>query len=302
MSTHEHFHSFLQSKINAQILYCTTCGVYRIQNNLLIKPSTFNVKIDTDSLMTFTSIFHQIKNIQPIPKIPLLYSKLRINGINMIKYIANNYELDERIFHSSIMLMDELYTRKNFNEDIQSIAMACLVLVMKFSELSEKAVAIQNTLFSLTSNHNKDNNFYKRIEEKILKAIDYNLNYYTAYDILSILLYNGIVFEDENNKKINQIYLTCILQLNNLVEKSYFLNFSSLQISFSIVFLIRTVFGLELRKDIFKELYGYPFECFETCYNFLRSKMKVEKCHKKSSTDRKPSNSQESVSTNTERI
>ena len=37
----------------------------------------------------------------------------------MIKYIANNYELDERIFHSSIMLMDELYTRKNFNENVK---------------------------------------------------------------------------------------------------------------------------------------------------------------------------------------
>ena len=95
------------------------------------------------------------------------------------------------------------------------------------------------------------------------------------------------------NKKIIQAYKQRHL---------FSIDLLSLQISFSIVFLIRTVFGLELRKDIFKELYGYPFECFETCYNFLRSKMKVEKCHKKSSTDRKPSNSQESVSTNTERI
>ena len=294
MSTSEHFHSYIQSTANPIAFYCKVCGSFSFLNTSSIKPSTFKVPVHIDPLSTFSLV---LSLERPPPKASIIYTKFRINGINMIKYLSTTFDLDEKIYHSSIYLMDMLYIDKKFTDDIPTIAISCVILIVKFNENFDKAMSIQNSIINMSNRHNEDNNFYKRMEMRILAAIDYNLSFYTADDILSLLLYNGVVFDDEDKSKIEKIYLTSLLQLNGLIEKSFFVNFSPLQMAFSVVFLIRSVFGMEIRKDIFTALYGYPFESFESCYKFLKSKMRIEK-----TKSRTPSSSNKKSTTKTEKI
>ena len=204
------------------------------------------------------------------------YLNIRIYGIEKIKYLCNNFELDEKIFHSSIYLMDFLYIQKEISDDIIKISFCCFILCIKFYENGIKTQHIMKKIF----NNDEEKKMYVCLEQKILFLIEYNMYFWTTYDILSFLLENGITFSYEkdfllkNNINVNQLNLNCFLQLNKLVEKKFYIKFNPIDLAFSIIFLIREKYVLDDLILLFEEIYGIQFN--KKCLEFLKTKVKLK--------------------------
>lgn len=204
------------------------------------------------------------------------YLNIRINGVEKIKYLCNKFELDEKIFHSSIYLMDFLYIQKEISDDILKISFCCFILCLKFYENGNKTQYIIKKIFD----NEEEKKIYIFLEQKILFLIEYNMCFWTTYDILSFLLENGITFSYEkdfllkNNINVNQLNLNCFLQLNKLVEKKFYIKFNPIDLAFSIIFLIREKYVLDDLILLFEEIYGIQFD--KKCLEFLKTKVKLK--------------------------
>ena len=86
---------------------------------------------------------------------------------------------------------------------------------------------------------------YNVIEQNILKVVDYKLNFVTVFDIMNDILHKGILFIDENTRMIDKIYLSCLVQLNAIVENKIILNYKETDIVFSIIAFTRELYGLK---------------------------------------------------------
>ena len=209
-------------------------------------------------------------------KISPSYLNIRIKGIEKIKSLCNEYELDEIIIHSSIYLMDFLYTQKEISDDILKISFSCFILCLKFNENGIKAQKIMEKIF--VNEENKK--IYVFLELKILFLIEYNMCFWTTFDILYFLLENGITFSYEkdfllkNNINVKQLNLNCFILLNKIVEKKYYLKFNPIDLAFSIIFLIREKYVLDDLKLLFEEIYGIQIN--KKCFEFLKTKIKFK--------------------------
>ena len=204
------------------------------------------------------------------------YLNIRINGVEKIKYLCNKFELDEKIFHSSIYLMDFLYIQKEISDDILKISFCCFILCLKFYENGNKTQYIIKKIFD----NEEEKKIYIFLEQKILFLIEYNMCFWTTYDILSFLLENGITFSYEkdfllkNNINVKQLNLNCFILLNKIVEKKYYLKFNPIDLAFSIIFLIREKYVLDDLILLFEEIYGIQFD--KKCLEFLKTKVKLK--------------------------
>ena len=204
------------------------------------------------------------------------YLNIRINGVEKIKYLCNKFELDEKIFHSSIYLMDFLYIQKEISDDIIKISFCCFILCLKFYENGIKTQHIMKKIF----NNEEEKKIYVFLEQKILFLIEYNMCFWTTYDILSFLLENGITFSYEkdfllnNNINDNKLNFNCFVQLNKFVEKKFYLKFNPIDLAFSIIFLIREKYALDDLILLFEEIYGIQIN--KKCLEFLKTKIKFK--------------------------
>ena len=99
----------------------------------------------------------------------------------------------------------------------------------------------------------------------------------TAFDIMNELLYNGIIFNDDDNiRSIEKIYMNCLLQLNALVEKNIFIEYTPVQISFAIVAFNRELYGLSDKSSFFESVYNISESLYEGCLKMLRTKVKIK--------------------------
>ena len=196
---------------------------------------------------------------------------IRPVGIKIIKYLSTKNELDENIFHSSIYLLDYLYIQKKYVNDIQKAAIACVIIMTKFKGDGVKAKMIEREMISNIKDFS-----YNDIERNILQVIDYKLNYVTMYDIMNDVLYRGIVFIDENTRILDKIYLSCLVQLNAIVENKMCLNYKETDIVFSIIAFTRELYGMEDRSYVFEEIYGVRYD--RKCYSEIKKRTHVKKC------------------------
>ena len=203
-----------------------------------------------------------------------LYKDIRINGVNIIKNFCNTFQLDQRIFYSSIYLMDELFINKKFTQDISKTSYHCVLICLKFFENGNFSTNVMNSL--------NYENFDSHLEIEILKSIDYNLYFFTAYDILNVLLDNKILFSYEkeflrnHNVEITNVYFNCFIQLFKLVDKKFYIRFTSIELAFSIIAFVRKAFGLEDLHILFGQIYSFKYENYSKCFEFLLTKLKIK--------------------------
>ena len=267
-------HTFVPSSIKHNISFCIKCGCLSINSLTTVKPPQFINKPDTDPLSTFSLLNNalsnkKISNGKGLCKL----SNFRPPIISIIKYVSNKYELDEKVYHSSIYLMDYLRLEMNYMDDFKVTTLVCIILVTKFIGDAEKGRAMERELFTLRGDRT-----YPQREGTILKLIGYKMNFVTAFDIMTDVLYNGIIFSDDDNTRcVDKIYLNCLLQLNAFVEKQLFLSYTPIQIVFAIVSFNRELYGLNDRTDLFEKIYNIRESLYEDCLKKLRTKVKVQR-------------------------
>ena len=267
-------HTFVPSSIKHNISFCIKCGCLSINSLTTVKPSQFINKPDTDPLSTFSLLNNALSNKKfSNGKGLCKLSNFRPPIISIIKYVSNKYELDEKVYHSSIYLMDYLRLEMNYMDDFKVTTLVCIILVTKFIGDAEKGRAMERELFTLRGDRT-----YPQREGTILKLIGYKMNFVTAFDIMTDVLYNGIIFSDDDNTRcVDKIYLNCLLQLNAFVEKQLFLSYTPIQIVFAIVSFNRELYGLNDRTDLFEKIYNIRESLYEDCLKKLRTKVKVQR-------------------------
>ena len=244
-------------------------------NNSFSKARKKDNNIEIDKTDIFNIILNYSKEEKKIRCKPnALYKDIRINGVNIIRKFCNTFQLDQKIYYSSIYLMDELFINKKFTQDISKTSYHCVLICLKFFENGNFSTNIINSL----NNENFDSN----LEIEILKSINYNLYFFTAYDILNLLLDNEILFSYEkeflriHNIETSNVYFNCFIQLYKLVDKKFYIKFTSIELAFSIIAFIRKSFGLEDLHILFGQIYSFKYENYSKCFEFLLTKLKVK--------------------------
>ena len=267
-------HTFVPSSIKESISFCSKCGCLSFNSLTTLKPPQFINKPDTDPLSTFSLLNISLSNKKfSSAKGLCKLSNFRPPIISIIKYVSNKYELDEKIYHLSIYLMDYLRLEMNYMDDFKVTTLVCIILVTKFIGDAVKGRAMERDLFTM-----RGDSTYSQREETILKLIGYKLNFVTSFDIMTDVLYNGIMFSDDDSTQcVDKIYLNCLLQLNAFVEKQIFLNYTPIQIVFAIVAFNRELYGLKDRRDLFEKIYNISESSYGDCLKMLRTKVKVQR-------------------------
>ena len=142
-------HTFVPSSIKHNISFCIKCGCLSINSLTTVKPPQFINKPDTDPLSTFSLLNNALSNKKfSNGKGLCKLSNFRPPIISIIKYVSNKYELDEKVYHSSIYLMDYLRLEMNYMDDFKVTTLVCIILVTKFIGDAEKGRAIERELFT----------------------------------------------------------------------------------------------------------------------------------------------------------
>ena len=194
----------------------------------------------------------------------------------MLKEILINYSLSDKTFHLAISLLDSIFMKINAINEMNIIAIFCLIIASKFIEND----SFKSTL--LEQNYSKQiSSNYKNDEIYILKLIDYNLNITTAYDVLNLILtQQNILFDGEEKKNKFSTHHMAIVYLNKLIENEIILSLNPIEIAFGIIQLIRKRLKLvpenkEIYKLFFKDYNNKNFtKAYLIFYNLFCNKNK----------------------------
>ena len=249
----------------------------KVDDNFDIKNN--NIFNELEPIDLFNQMLNCIMKKNKISNNPTTYySNIRIYGVNIIKSICKQYNLNDKVYHSSINLLDDLYINKKYSEDIQKVSFVCLIITIKMIEKGDYSVKLIDYIIQ---NHKL--NFYSFFERDIIQIMNYEIIFYSAFDILSFLLENGIIFSPEKeylrkyNINVKNVYFNCFQYLNKLVEKKIFIKFHPIEIAFSIISLIREIYGLTDIHILFERIYHFQFDNHEKCLQNLKSKIKINK-------------------------
>jgi hypothetical protein len=154
------------------------------------------------------------------------------------------------------------------------------LLVVKFAENDPMVPDLCR--FSITQNDYYDLKDVRKYENHCIKFLDYKLDFFTSYDILTYIINIGLFFNDEihSDYPVEKVFLYAYKLLNHFVFNNLSLKFNPLQIGISIMCLTRERFKFdEERTDFLLNFYGYKKDYFYECMNVIKleeiSKMNI---------------------------
>lgn len=266
INKHLCYHQYLISNNKENVFLCPN-----------INDSNLNRNSDIDDyFMIFQNLMTNIIDFSILYLSKKDYIKKRKKTILMLKEILINYSLSDKTFHLAISLLDSIFMKINAINEMNIIAIFCLIIASKFIEND----SFKSTL--LEQNYSKQiSSNYKNDEIYILKLIDYNLNITTAYDVLNLILtQQNILFDGEEKKNKFSTHHMAIVYLNKLIENEIILTLNPIEISFGIIQLIRKRLKLipenkEIYKLFFKDYNNKNFtKAYLIFYNLFCNKNK----------------------------
>ena len=190
--------------------------------------------------------------------------------LNMKKFLIK-YNFEYKILFIAVYFMDNILFKLNFHsKDLDSIAIGCLILAVKFYDKNGKIPNLNFFQEILPNYSNFTLNEIKKIEILCLKYLNYNLNFPQPLNFIEILLLNGIVFTND------LIYLNVNSKIYNLPFKIYekiilanadYLKFNPFYLAFAFVAVSRKLFSLEKWNTFFNSIFNVSFEEIEYIYN-----------------------------------
>ena len=282
MNKKECFHNhLLKYKNNIFICKKCCCFCYQSKNKFhaFIKPIEYNLNYE----VYFPEIINKLKekfNNDNSLKFNDLYKKNRIKIVNYLKNLSkkniNNNNLN--VFYLSMTLIDKLNKNipKITNEILDYISCSCFILSRKFIDI-DKNLKINYNVFKTILSEGKylNPNKLREYETFVLQKFSYNLLFPSTFTILNYVFFGGFIIKQEIEERkeiINKIYESSIQLLNKCLENDEISeNFSKFQIVFSVIFIIRKNFNLNIEKSkkIIKKFYNIYFNYYEECVNFI---------------------------------
>ena len=98
-------------------------------------------------------------------------------------------------FYLSLYYIDIIFSKNEIITCFELNSLSCLVLATKFCENDSIIPTLNHFLFISKLNYSVDD--LKKNEIKCLQLLSYKLCYISSYQYTNLLLFNGIVFDDE---------------------------------------------------------------------------------------------------------
>ena len=226
-----------------------------------------------------------------------IYLKKRKMLLIKLQKLVKIFDFCDDTFYQCLFYLDT-FLSKDINEDMAKRKLlynliGYFLCAAKFGEkdIFEPQFGSFNQLSS--SNYLSSDKIAK-YETLCLKRINFNLFSYSAYDWITQLISNGIIFNNEineNNEKIfinghrhsivNAINKYTINLLLHFTSKNVFFKYSPMYMAFSIIQLAREKYidNNMIKPKLFHKLiklYGVDHSDFQNCYEELKSELKLE--------------------------
>ena len=262
--------------------FCVECGciILKLNNNndsylYTTKPLLYQERVDINPL----DIFNSFKDLEyPIINSQWSYFKNRQRNINLLQKYLTYYKYSESTFYLALHYLDTIYSTLNGGvvqkKKNELFVINCLLIAGKFFEKDSFQPRITR-FCSIGIQYDIDEIDICRNELEVLKILNYKLNVITAYDILSYLLFNGIIFEPEIENRMKEfshiIYCYAKKIFNDIILSNIAIQFSPIQIVFSVIHLTRKNFNLKQNYfNVIKKFYNYHLNDYKTCLNICK--------------------------------
>ena len=262
--------------------FCVECGciILKLNNNndsylYTTKPLLYQERVDINPL----DIFNSFKDLEyPIINSQWSYFKNRQKNINLLQKYLTYYKYSESTFYLALHYLDTIYSSLNGSvvqkKKNELFVINCLLIAGKFYEKDSFQPRITR-FCSIGIQYDIDEIDICRNELEVLKILNYKLNVITAYDILSYLLFNGIIFEPEIENRMKEfshiIYCYAKKIFNDIILSNIAIQFSPIQIVFSVIHLTRKNFNLKQNYfNVIKKFYNYHLNDYKTCLNICK--------------------------------
>ena len=167
------------------------------------------------------------------PKINEIYFNHRQEIKLLLKNINNHLDNNSKTFFLALYYSDYIFSKYDISEifsipyknnynisDYVLLSLACLVTATKFIEI-DPHIPDLTTFGKLCTNYSKYQYFFKiseilEAEVKIVKILEYKLNYFSLYHFITFFFAHGIILESTIIKNSNNKYSS-----RKLLEKIY---------------------------------------------------------------------------------
>lgn len=251
---------YIQTLSKNTFTTCPHCGntIYKSTSKKILStlkplsyssPSLSPFSLSHSSFSSLSSLLHLLPQPTHITNISTFYCETRSSIITSLLKHSNVYDYSKSTFYLALAYLDKLLQNKHHlsPKTTELYVINALLLAAKFREVS-----IYEPNFSRFT---CDNGEYQINEDEIqeneidlLKELNYELNVITAYDVLQMLLYNGIVYDDEidkENDNVNKIYEYAEELFKLLYNDINIIGFDVREVAISVVCLTRKYFNLK---------------------------------------------------------
>ena len=223
-----------------------------------------------------------------------LYLKHRKMIILTLQKMMKMFDFTDLIFYQCLFYADTILSHIITEDFTEKIIIYYIIGYFLCSAKSKETDIYEPSLDSFCYIKKRDHLPINKIayyEVLCLKSIKYNIFGYSAYDWISELSTNGLVFNCEINKNnsillinghrhsmINIINKSALKMLLSITIKKIFIKYSPMHIAFSLIQLAREKYLDKslIRPDLFNNLinlYGIKFNDYKKCYEEIKEEI-----------------------------
>ena len=224
-----------------------------------------------------------------------VYLKYRKMILSKLQKLIKTFDYCDRSFYQTLFFLDAYFSHKISEDMSEKIILYYLIgyflCAVKFKETDIYEPTL-DSFFDLSKGIYFSIDKIAYYEVVCLRSINFNVFAYSAYDWISQLISNGIVFNCEVNNKtevilikghrhslLNTINKYAIKLLLYLTNKNLFFKYSPMHIAMSLIQITREKFidKTLIKSKLFSKLinlYGINQKDYEKCYDEIKSDIK----------------------------
>ena len=224
-----------------------------------------------------------------------IYLKFRKMLLLKLQKLMKTFDYCDMVFYQTLFYLDNylshIMTEDMTEKTVLYYLVGFFLCAVKFKETDIYEPSL-DSFFDLSKGNYLSMERIAYYEVLCLKTIDYNVFSYSAYDWISQLVSNGIIFNCEINNNtevilikghrhslVNTINKYAVKLLLNITFKNLFFKYPPMYIAFSLVQIAREKYidSSMIREKLFAKLiklYGIKFEDYKKCYEEIVTEMK----------------------------
>ena len=224
-----------------------------------------------------------------------IYLKYRKMILLKLQKLMKIFDYCDVTFYQTLFFLDTYLSHK-MTEDISEktilyylVGYFLCAVKIKETDIYEPSL---DSFFDLSKGIYLSTDKIAYYEVRCLKSIHYNVFSYSAYDWISQLISNGVVFNCEVNNNnevilirghrhslVNTINKNAVKLLLNLTNKSVFFKYSPMHVAISLIQITREKYinKAMIKQNLFLNLinlYGIKFDDYKKCYEEIKAEIK----------------------------